>query len=523
MDTKQKGTRMSSENREFIKHNRTILQEKLRESLSSVLPITIIVFVLCFIFFPVKSGIMLAFIIGSVMLILGMGLFTLGADVAMMPIGEQVGSAVTKSRKIWLIIIVSFIVGAAVTIAEPDLTVLAQQAPNIPKGVLIITVGVGVGLFLVIAMLRIIFKVKLSYLLVGLYTGILILGFFVPKDFLAIAFDSGGVTTGAITVPFILAFGVGVSSIRGGKDAQSDSFGLLGLCSVGPILAVLILGMLFKGGETPYEFLALPNGTDTQQITMLFWTDLPHKLLEVAIALLPIVVFFGIFQIAILKLKKGQVIRIIAGLVYTYIGLVLFLTGVNVGFMPLGSLLGEIVASSTVKWLIVPIGMAVGYFIVAAEPAVHVLKKQVEEMTSGTISKKAIATSLSMGVSVSVGLAMVRILTGLPLLYLLVPGYVIALVLTFFVPPVFTAIAIDSGGVASGPMTATFLLPMAIGVCKGAGGNIAFDAFGLVAMVAMAPLIAIQVLGLYYNIKLKAAEKEQTKKTVEAKESVINF
>ncbi|MDD4502672.1 MAG: DUF1538 domain-containing protein, partial [Clostridia bacterium] len=244
---------MIKENRELIKHNRTILLEKLKESLSSVLPVTVIVFILCFIFFPIKSGVMLSFIIGAVMLILGMGLFTLGADTAMMPIGEHVGSAMTKSRKIWLIILISLFVGTAITVAEPDLTVLAQQVPSVPNIVLILTVAIGVGIFLVVAMLRIIFKIKLSYLFVGLYIIIFILAFFVPMDFLSVAFDSGGVTTGPMTVPFILALGVGAAAIRSDKDAQSDSFGLVGLCSVGPILAVLILGILYKGSQVSYE------------------------------------------------------------------------------------------------------------------------------------------------------------------------------------------------------------------------------------------------------------------------------
>ena len=513
---------MSKENREFIKHNRTILLEKLKESLSSVLPVTIIVFILSFIFFPIKSGMMLTFIIGAVMLILGMGLFTLGADIAMMPIGEHVGSAMTRSRKIWLILLVAFIVGTAITISEPDLTVLAEQVPGIPGMVLVVTVAVGVGLFLLLAMLRIIFKIRFSYLLVGLYIAVFILAFFIPKEFLSVAFDSGGVTTGPMTVPFILALGVGVSSIRSDKDAQSDSFGLVGLCSVGPILAVLILGVIYKGIASNYEFKPLPDAADTQKITMLFGSDFPHRIMEVAIALIPIIVFFGLFQIIVLKLKKGQIIRIVFGLIYTYVGLVLFLTGVNVGFMPLGSYLGQIIGSLTNNWIIVPIGMVIGYFIVIAEPAVHVLNKQVVEITSGAIPKKAITTSLSIGVSVSVGLSMVRILTGLPLMYFLIPGYAIALALTFFVPKIFTAIAFDSGGVASGPMTATFLLPLAIGVCLGVGGNVVVDAFGIVAMVAMTPLITIQALGVYYRVKVKSKEKQE-KARARKREKIINF
>lgn len=513
---------MTREGRELIKHNRTILLEKMKESLSSVLPVTIIVFILCFIFFPADSGIMLTFIIGAVMLILGMGLFTLGADIAMMPIGENVGAAITKSRKMWLIILASFLVGAAVTMSEPSLTVLAQQVPGIPNMVLIITVSIGVGLFLVFSMLRIIFRIKLSYILIGVYTVIFTLSFFVPKEFLSVAFDSGGVSTGAMTVPFILAFGAGTASIRSDKNAQSESFGFVGLSAAGPILAVLILGVLYKGSGSEYELSGMANVDNTKQITRLFISDIPVRMAEVAIAVLPIVLFFVIFQLAVLKLKKGQVIRIIFGVIYAYIGLVLFLTGANVGFLQMGSFLGQEIGSLSYNWIVIPIGMMIGYFLVIAEPAVHVLSKQVVELSSGAIPKKAISTSLSIGVSISIGLSMIKILTGASILYFVIPGYVIALILSFFVPSVFTAIAIDSGAVASGPMTATFLLPFAIGVCLSVGGNIVVDAFGIVAMVTMTPFITIQVLGLYYKFKLKAAEKEQEHK-LSKKESIINF
>lgn len=514
---------MFKENREFIKHNTTILREKLKESLLSVLPIAIIVFVLCFIFFPITSGVMLAFILSTAMLIIGMGLFTLGADIAMMPIGEYVGAEMIKSRKVWLIVLVSFIVGFSVTVAEPDLTVLAQQAPSIPNQVLIITVGVGVGFFLVVALLRIIFKIKLSYILLVTYAVIFVLAFFAPKDYLAVAFDSGGVTTGVMTVPFILALGVGAASIRADKDAQSDSFGLVGLCSAGPILSVIILGIIYKGDDVAYVAEPIKEAVNTIEITEFFISDVFIRMKEVTFALFPIVIFFLVFQLAVLKLQKGQVIRIVVGIIYTYVGLVLFLTGVNVGFMPVGQLLGEIIASSKFKWLMIPIGMLTGYFIVLAEPAVHVLTKQVVEITSGAIPKKAISTSLSVGVATSIGLAMLRILTQMPLMYLLIPGYAIALVLTFFVPPIFTAIAFDSGGVASGPVTATFLLPMGIGVCLGAGGNVAVDAFGLVAMVAMTPLIALQVLGLVYRNKIKRMQKEAIGSQETDKEDIIDF
>ncbi|OQC01574.1 MAG: hypothetical protein BWX78_00099 [Firmicutes bacterium ADurb.Bin099] len=515
---------MSRENREFIKHNRTILLEKLKESLSSVLPVTAVVFILCFIFFPADSGIMLTFIIGAVMLILGMGLFTLGADIAMMPIGEHVGSSITKSRKLWLIIIASLIIGTAVTVSEPSLTVLAQQVPGIPDMVLILTVSLGVGLFLTFSMLRVIFRIKLAYVLMGVYAVIFTLSFFAPKEFLSLAFDSGGASTGAMTVPFLLAFGAGAAAVRSDKDAHSDSFGFVGLSAAGPILAVLLLGILYKPGNTTYEATAPVNPGKTTQITRLFITEIPGKLGEVALAILPIVVCFLIFQLAVLKLKKGQVIRIVVGLVYAYVGLVLFLTGANVGFLQMGSFLGKALGSLPYNWIVIPIGMVIGYFLVISEPAVHVLSKQVVELSSGAIPKKAIATSLSVGVATSIGLCMIKILTSASILYFVIPGYVIGLILTFFVPPVFTSIAIDSGAVSSGPMASTFLVPFAIGVCLSVGGNIIVDAFGIIALVTMTPFITIQVLGLFYRFKLKAAEREQEiQQKLKKKESIINF
>ena len=487
---------------------KTILTEKIKEALMSVLPVSGIVLLLLITIAPIDAPILLSFIIGAVMLIFGMALFTLGADIAMMPMGEYVGSRMTKTKNLWMIILISFFVGVMITVSEPDLTVLANQISSIPSLVLILAVALGVGAMLIIAMLRIIFNVRLKYLLLGFYAIVFILAFLVPKSFLAISFDSGGVTTGPMTVPFIMSLGVGVASIRADEDA--DSFGLVALCSVGPIIAVMILGLLNNVdtvAPTPYVIPAL---NDSREIFWSFITQLPHYALEVTIAVAPIVVFFLIFRLLTGGLGSKGLGKILVGVVYTFIGLSLFLTGVNVGFMPLGNLLGANLAGSALKWLIIPIGMIIGYFIVAAEPAVHVLTKQVEDETSGAIPGKVLSLTLSVGVAISVGIAMLRVITGIPILYVLVPGYAIALLLSFIVPDVFTSIAFDSGGVASGPMTATFLLPFAVGACSAIGGNIAEDAFGVVAMVAMTPLIAIQILGLVYKIKQTAAKPVET-------------
>lgn len=492
---------MSKSTHPLLKQNRTILSEKLKESIASVLPVTGIVFLLCFTISPVPNGLLMGFVLGTIMLIIGMGLFTLGTDLAMTPIGTHVGSAVTKSRSLWLIVLMSLLVGIFITMSEPDLQVLAEQVPGVPNMTLILAVAVGVGIFLVVAMLRMLFRIKLSYLLIGVYAFVFILAQFVPQEFLSVAFDSGGVTTGPMTVPFIMALGVGVAAIRSDSDAENDSFGLVALCSVGPIIAVLILGIAYSAGTGEYIPVTIPELNDSRELWQLFLFSIPKYAKEVAIALCPILAFFLLFQVTKLHLKKGEIIKIVVGLTYTYVGLVLFLAGVNVGFMPVGNYIGELIGSMEHSWIIIPIGMVIGYFIVAAEPAVHVLNRQVFTITAGAIPKKALSTSLSIGVSISVGLAMLRIVTGLPIMYLLIPGYLIAGILTFFSPPLFTAIAFDSGGVASGPMTATFLLPLAMGTCSGVGGNVVVDAFGVVAMVAMTPLITIQVLGVYYKHK----------------------
>ncbi|MDE5908735.1 MAG: DUF1538 domain-containing protein [Lachnospiraceae bacterium] len=491
-----------------MQFNRSKLKEKLSETLKAVFPILAIVLILCFTIAPIPPSILMAFLIGAVFLIVGMLLFNVGVELSMTPMGERVGTIMTKSKKLSIMLLIGFIMGFIITISEPDLQVLAQQIPSIPNMILILAVATGVGVFLLIALMRMLFGVALPHLLVVFYVAVFLLTFFVPKDFLAIAFDSGGVTTGPMTVPFIMAFGIGISAIRSDKHAADDSFGLVSLCSIGPILAVLVLGMIYNPGQSESVSEAIPVIDNTVELGRLFTREIPTYLEEMAMSLLPIVSFFGLFQLVSRDINKRTLIKIGIGLVYTYIGLVLFLTGVNVGFMPAGNYLGQTIAGFSYAWVIVPIGMIIGYFIVRAEPAVFVLTKQVEEMTSGAISAKAMGTSLSLGVSASVGLAMVRVLTGISIMWFLIPGYTIALVLTFFVSKIFTAIAFDSGGVASGPMTATFLLPFAMGACGALGGNIITDAFGIVAMVAMTPLIAIQIMGLVFKLKESSLHKK---------------
>ncbi len=477
------------------------LNEKFEEALKAVLPVIAIVLILSFTIAPITPSILLCFLLGALMVMVGMMFFTLGAEMSMSPMGEKVGAKITQSQNVWVIGGFAFVLGVIITISEPDLQVLASQVPSVPNMTLILAVAVGVGIFLAIALLRMLLGIALHHLLVFFYVALFILVFFVPADFRAVAFDSGGVTTGPMTVPFIMALGVGISAIRNDKNAADDSFGLVALCSIGPILAVLILGMIYKPGESSIEVADIPLVQDSKELWNLFAHGLPEYMEEIAVSLLPIVVFFALFQIFALRLSGRKLKKILVGLVYTYIGLVLFLTGANVGFMPAGNYLGKVLGESNTSWLLVPLGALIGYFIVKAEPAVYVLNHQVEELTDGAIPASAMGTSLSVGVAISVALAMLRVLTGLPILYFMIPGYAIAIGLSFVVPKIFTAIAFDSGGVASGPMTATFLLPLAQGACLAVGGNLVTDAFGVVAMVAMTPLITIQILGVVYQLK----------------------
>lgn len=479
----------------------TMLRQKWQEALDAVLPIVAIVLLLCLTVAPTEPGILLAFLLGSVLLMTGMMLFSLGADLAMEPMGERMGARITHTRSLPLVLAVCFLLGFMITISEPDLQVLADQVQSVPQKVLILAVAAGVGVFLMIAILRMLFSIPLNTMLLVFYGVVFFLAAFTPKDFLAVAFDSGGVTTGPMTVPFIMAFGVGVCATRSDKHASVDSFGLVALCSIGPVLAVLALGLIYRPESADYLPAIMPQIDQSVTLGRLFLKEIPSYMREIAVALLPIAAFFGLFQVVSLRLNRQTIIRIVVGIAYTYVGLVLFLTGANVGFMPAGNYLGETLGALPYRWILIPIGMVVGYFIVRAEPAVYVLMKQVEELTDGAITGEALKKSLSAGVAVSVGLAMLRVLTGISILWLVVPGYITALILSFLVPKMFTAIAFDSGGVASGPMTATFLLSLAVGACGAVGGNIVTDAFGVVAMVAMTPLITIQILGLAYRRK----------------------
>lgn len=491
-----------------------ILTTKIKESCLSVIPITAIVILLNFLL-PEKAGgyNLAAFIIGAILLITGMVFYSLGSEIALSPIGEIIGNKVTSTKNIPIILLIGFIIGVIVTVAEPDLMVLGNQLDSI-KIILIITIALGVGLFLALALGRVFAKISLNLILIVFYAVIFLLAILVDNKYIALAFDSGGVTTGAITVPFIMSLGVGVASVLGGKNRNENSFGVVAICSIGPVLLVMILCIIFKPDITITSF-----GNDIGTITDLL-TAFLHSffkcLKEVAIAILPVSVFFFIINGLFIRLPKQRVTRIIFGLLYTYIGLSLFLTGVSAGFMDMGFDLGRRLTSLSSGWVLVPVGMIIGAFIVLAEPAVHVLCKQVENISDGTIKGRTLLISLSVSMMVSVGLSTLRILCDIPVYYILIPGYAIALGLTFVVPKNYTAIAFDSGGVASGPMATTFMLPLAIGaattVSMGSTEAILSNAYGMISFIALTPLVTIQILGLI--VKIKTARKPRITKSV---------
>lgn len=474
----------------------THILSSIKESLRSVSPIALIVLALSMICVPLDPGVLVLFFFGTASLILGMSFFTIGTEISMEPLGDGLGKTLNKDKKILIPLIVCFILGYLITISEPDLQVLAEQVPTIPNMTLISCVGIGVGIFLAISLLRNKKNFSLRTLLILFYILIIALSLFAPKEFVPTAFDSGGVTTGPITVPFIMALGAGLAAHRKGKNAGEHSFGLVALCSIGPILSVLLLSIFYNPhpATSGYE---IPTVSSTTEAFSLFTSALPKYAEEILFAFIPIVFLFIIYQLITRRFHIHAVIKMSVGFLYTYIGLVLFLTGANVGFMPIGRLIGAEIVESPFRNLLIPIGMLMGYFVVSAEPAVHTLKRQVSEITNGAISQKSVAVALSIGVSISVGISLLRVVTGIPILPFLLFGYSTSLVISFFVPHIYTGIAFDSGGVASGPMTSTFMLPFAVGACEATGGNVMTDAFGIVAMIAMTPLITIQILGLY--------------------------
>lgn len=487
------------------------LKKKLKESFASVLPISAIVILLSITLCPLDANTYITFAISAILMIVGIALFTLGTDISMSQMGESIGKSLCKSKKLSLMLICTAFIGFIITFAEPDLAILAGQIADMgilsSEFLFISVVSIGVGLFLLFAILKVVFRLRLSTILAIGYVFLFISCFFVPDYMIPISFDSGSVTTGPISVPFLISFGLGIASISH-SDNDDNALGYIALSSLGPIIAVMFLGLFLP------KDLTIIESTETVVETLPAMQAILHSILEylkdVAITLLPIIVIFLIFQFTMLKLSKTTIKKILVGLLYTYIGVVLFLTGVNAGFLPVASKLGTTLASSNFKWILIPLSILLGYFIIAAEPAVHVLKKEVEEVTNGGIKQKTILICVSIGVACSVLLAMLKTLYNIPLLAILIPIYAIALILAFYNDNLFVSIAFDAGGTATGAMAVSFILPFISGVASvinsaNAGG------FGTIALIAAMPILSLQILGAIHTMGVRKSKKSRKK------------
>lgn len=488
------------------------IKQKLKESIFSILPIMIIMIIVS-ILLKFSFATILSIIISTILLILGICLFTFGADLSMMEIGSSMGSSLVKTRKPLLIALITFIVGIIITVAEPDLKVLASQMTAINDLTLILAVGVGVGIFLCLATLRIIYQIDLKVFIILFYGLILGLMFLVDKNMIPLAFDSGGVTTGPMSVPFIMALGLGFSKSRSSKESKDDSFGLVSLCSIGPIIIVLLLGLFLKG-DINYTYNISEEVKDISLMISNYLNVILPTLKDVLFSLLPIVALFGIYNLISKAITNKRLAKVIVGLIITFIGLSLFFIGVNAGYMKVAYLIGMNMYENY-SFLLIPLGILIGLVIVKAEPAVAVLTEQIEKMTQGNMKKSIINNTIAIGVALAIVISILRVTKGIPITNFLLIGYIISIILTFISPKLFTMVAFDSGGAVSGPMTTSFLLPLIIGICYKSGGNVLTDAFGVVALVALSPLLTIQILGIIYKVKSKyKASKEQINETI---------
>ena len=489
---------------------------KLKESFLSTLPVVVVVLLLYFIpgmGIELSINQIVVFSISAALVVIGMWLFNLGAEVSMKKMGELVGSSLTKRQSMVLLIIILFLFGLFITLAEPDLSVLASQVPSIPRFLLIMMIGIGVGVFVVIGALRILFQKSLKVWLLGFYGLMFGLCLLIDKSYIPLSLDSGGVTTGPITVPFILAVGVGIATSRAGNKSNNDSFGLVAFSSIGPILMVLILALVFRNNLSyTFEETLLVKDPNTGIWDAFVYAMLPRgseygSILSVTISLSPLILCFIVYELIFIKLSGKMVLNIVLGVVVAYLGLVFFMTAVNAGFLPIGQKLGLELATGEL-WLLVLVAAFLGIAAVFAEPAVHVLTHQMEDITEGAINRITVLIVLALGNGIAIVLSVLRIYYGVEfnLLYIVVPGYILAFALSFAVPDIYTAMAFDSGGVVSGPMNTTFILPFAIGACHVMLGDeyIMSNAFGTIALVALMPLIMIQLIGLSASIKIRA-------------------
>jgi hypothetical protein len=470
------------------------LLKKLKEVGSSIIPILALVALMHFFITPLPAGSLTSFIIGGFLLIAGLSLFLLGVDIGLLPIGERIGSAATRSKHLLVLLGTGFLVGVVIILAEPNIAVLAEQVkgvnPSISKTSLVSMIAIGVGFYLMVGMVRVVFHLSLRLVYLVSYALLFILFIFSPIEMMGIALDAGGAATGPLSVPFIMAIGIGIARVQK-KQNDADNFGYISLALIGPALALGILSLFNDGG-------AASSGEVSVAAAGNFLSLIQPSLAMTAQALVPLLLLCLFYQFLLLKMPLGQLVRMVTGFVYLFVGLTLFFMGSNGGFIPVGYQIGYAIGTYN-RYLLLLVGAVIGAITVLSEPSVWVLVNQVQEITQGHIKKPLMLVALAIGVGLSLFLAMIRVITGLAIWYFVLPTYALAVFLSFFVPDLFVGLSFDSGSVSSGPMASTFILAFAIGSSVSVGGNPLTDAFGVILFVSMTPVVIVELLGLVYK------------------------
>lgn len=504
------------------------------ETFYSSLPLSVII-VICLFISPLNTPIeYLKIIVGYVCVVFGQALFLIGLDTSILPIGRMVGGSFAKYNKLVFVLIFGFVFGLLATVAEPALSVLSFQISSIMSLInstlFIWITGTGIGIGVAIALVRIVKNINIKVLFAILYTLVFILVIFAPYEFIALAFDGSGATTGDVSVPFILVLGLGISTSFSKNKTNDDSLGIIGIASVGPIIAVLAYGIIIKAvnnGVLPPENIFDMNTTDSIGLILL------GNLGNVALAILPIIIISIPFLLFILKLPKKTFIKLLIGVIPVYIGLLIFLSGIDYGFGFVGQYIGQMFFDSTrgenFKWFLLLVGFVLGAAITTSEPAVQVLGDQIEELTNGHIKKLTISITLAIGIGFASLLSILKILTQVNILYFLVPLYALALFMMIFTPKLFVGLAYDSGGVTGGALTSAFLTPLTLSIASmvaetsGEKLSILTNGFGIISFISVTPLIAIQALGIIYNIRIKLALKELANESLEDLKEFITY
>lgn len=495
--------------------------EKLKESAISIVPLFLIIVALYLIFASFNLFMLLAIVVATLIMIVGMAMFNVGVDMSTMKMGGYVGSHLSRSRKLSFMSILSFILGFMVTISEPDLMVLSEQVPGISsKWVILITVSLGTGIFLLLSTLRTIFRWRIKTILILSYAITLVLCVFAPDNFLPLSYDAIGVTTGAMSVPFIMAFGLGICAVRTGKNNQEDGFGLIALASIGPVIAILLVSLFIKTDGTMASETASAIASASDWGSAIGGAIISY-LRDIFIVIIPIFLFFLLYNYKYLKLPKTSILRIFVGIIYCYVGLVIFLTGVSTGYLPMAGLLGGTIAGGELKWLLIPIALIIGAVLIFAEPAVHVLNKQVEDITGGVIRKRTMLIGLSIGVAVAMLVVVLRALLGIPFIYVAAPFIILLIILSIYAPKLFVGIAFDSGGAAAGSLSASFVLPFIIAICTTLGNDGMLYGFGTIGIISIIPTIMIEVIGIRYQYILNKNKHKPQK--IRKEISIIDF